>query len=65
MTRKDYEAIADIIRRQMKASEHSWKTDELTPAQEAIRKTAIHLAVTFGDMNPRFNREIFYKACGL
>ena len=65
MTKKDYEAIADIIRRQMKRSEHSWKTDELTPAQEAVRLVAVHLAVLFGDTNPRFNNETFYEACGL
>ena len=64
MTRKDYELIADTIRRVYASSCHSWH-DAPTERQNAIRELANSLVCKLVADNPRFNEEIFFKACGL
>ena len=58
MTKKDYELIADAI-----------KTSRKVINGEAVLVSVEHLANTLATdleiQNPRFNREIFLKACGV
>lgn len=61
MTKKDYEAIAEIIAKVMKRDKFGGQP---TTREEAVHLMAIHLSTYFGDQNPRFNRDTFYKACG-
>lgn len=61
MTRKDYEAIADIITKVKNREEFG---GEPVTRDTALILMVIHLAEYLGDENPRFNRETFYRACG-
>ena len=58
MTKKDYELIAEAI-----------KTSRKVTQGESVLVSVAHLANTLAtDLeieNPRFNREIFLKACGV
>jgi hypothetical protein len=65
MTRKDYQKIAKAVSDTVTEWEHSWKTDEMTPAQLAVASLAEKLAVLFAQDNERFNPSKFYTACGL
>jgi hypothetical protein len=65
MTRKDYQKIAKAVSDTLTEWEHSWKTDEMTPAQLAVSSLAEKLAVLFAQDNERFNPSKFYTACGL
>jgi len=59
MTRKDYELMADIIRRQLNKG-------PLTGDRMAtIQDIALEMSYVFGGNNERFNFERFYVACGL
>jgi Fe-S-cluster formation regulator IscX/YfhJ len=58
MTKKHYEAIAQVI------------NDEIRPySPEAVQSTTYNvinnLADYFADDNPKFNRERFLEACGI
>ena len=56
MTRKDYEYIADIIRRH----KEDYDGDAGT-----LASVAESLATYFGACNPAFSEERFYEACGM
>lgn len=61
MTKKHYEAIADVLRNCVEAEKNMCNgvcTDKLAYIAE-------HLAEYFASDNPRFNRERFLKACGV
>jgi hypothetical protein len=61
MTKKDYELIAGVI---AELVEH--KRDKGAFAHNPELSTvADFFADTLADTNPRFNREIFLKACGV
>ncbi len=53
MTRKHFEAIAEII-----------NLHRATGDSETVRRLADELSVYFEDENPRFNRPTFLAACG-
>ena len=53
MTKKDYELIAEVLAT-------SWHG-----SQELKSGIAYNMAEALEDTNPRFNREIFLKACGV
>ena len=55
MTKKHYEAIAAIIKRQMK----------FTDCPGEIENVAANLAIFLRTQNPKFDRDKFLKACGL
>lgn len=57
MTRKDYEAIAEVIRaeRGRVSEDQEWALDRLTE----------RLADVFGRDNPRFDRDRFLRAAGV
>lgn len=55
MTRKDFEAMAQLIRETY--------TDS-TETEEALKNLAERMAAMFKRENPRFNRAIFLTACG-
>ena len=59
-----YEKIAKAVSDTVTEWEHSWKTDEMTPAQLAVASLAEKLAVLFAQDNERFNPSKFYTACG-
>ena len=65
MTQKDYQKIAKAVSDTVTEWEHSWKTDEMTPAQLAVASLAEKLAGLFAQDNERFNPSKFYTACGL
>ena len=52
MTKKDYELIARIIK-------------EAGLAQNDLERIANDFAYTLASKNPRFNRDMFLKACGV
>ena len=54
LTRKDYKAIAEIVKRQVE--------DE---SGDIAILTAYDLADYFAQENPRFARGVFLEACGL
>lgn len=56
MTKKHYEAIARVFRR---------NTDLPAAAGAAVRETARELADVLQADNPRFDRDRFLTACGL
>jgi hypothetical protein len=61
MTRKDYERIADAMKRAY------WQTssrDSLT-GQRTYAAYVQNLAAEFLKDNPRFSKHRFYEACGL
>lgn len=53
MTRKDYQLIAEVIAT-------AWHGSSETKADLVNR-----FADALEDTNPRFNREIFFRACGI
>lgn len=53
MTRKDYELIANVL-------DVAW-----WGSNDQKRHIVYDLADALGAENPRFNREIFLKACGI
>jgi len=59
MTKKDYILIASC------AKEVFNKYREIDPRSEALELFIIRLAEKLEADNPLFNREKFYKACGL
>lgn len=59
MTKKDFEAFAAIVRSEME-SNSSGTSGEATAVSFAEK-----LADYCAEMNPRFKRNLFYKACGL
>ena len=58
MTRKDYQKVADIIRKNLA---NSWDDS----SEFTVGNIAQDLAVMFFSDNERFNPSMFYKACGL
>jgi hypothetical protein len=59
MTKKDYELIADTFR----LAESVTATSGLYDAELALGLAATMLADRLERQNPRFNRELFIKAC--
>lgn len=57
MTKTHFEAIAKTIRTQ---AEEVGDSDEWF----TVKSTAIRLAATFAEINPRFNPQTFLTACG-
>jgi hypothetical protein len=57
MTRKDYEAIAEVIERLAEKYRH----DE---GRHIVAEFAEDIAEVMTNDNPRFNRDTFYRACG-
>ena len=57
MTRKDYQLIADAVRKAMTA-DHGWDT-------RPICRTARDIADALASDNPRFDRARFLAACGV
>lgn len=60
-SRKDYEAMASALSRQIKEAETNGDTKLLS----ALVTLAIDSATYFGDDNPRFDRRRYLKACGV
>lgn len=58
MTRKDFEAIAEIL-----AAERA--VQQSIPAKVAVSGVAYSLADYFARANPRFDRQRFYVAAGV
>lgn len=58
MTRKDYELIAGVIRKQAEANKDSG------PDQIRLYSVACDLAVAFADENSRFDMQRFLVATG-
>jgi len=63
MTRKDYIAIAEVIRQAGPAS--GMPTDWKTGCNSAREYIARNLAYSLAADNPRFDRARFLKACGV
>ena len=53
MTRKDFQLIADVLRAHQR---RTW--DDRT-----VRGLAMSFAIELAKTNPRFNKELFLKAC--
>lgn len=72
MSRKDYEAMAQIVKRAVNAAvtvrtvENGIGSDtRLSTAQAmAVESLAYDMALTFADDNARFDHVRFYEACG-
>lgn len=68
MTRKDYKLIAETFQEMTNALQESksWRGEEKTSGYLAlIRELTNNLSDKLQAENPRFNREIFWKASGL
>ena len=59
MTKKDYEAIAHVI------NNNRIDFEEGEDGYVVLNLVSHHLAHYMAQDNPRFNREIFLKACGV
>lgn len=59
MTKKDFEAFAAIINQEVLSN------CEGTSGQATAHSFANKMADYCAEMNPRFNRSLFLKACGL
>lgn len=67
MTRKDYELIAGVIKRETHSHIH-YTTEQrhlLDRRLAILHDTASQLARMFAHDNPRFDRDRFLKACGV
>ena len=62
MTRKDYIAIADAVRR---AEPVAMIESERPILRQAWARTADRIADALANDNPRFDRGCFLKACGV
>ena len=60
MTKKHFESIASDIRQEVDFARET----ERFEAVAALRVLANSLAATFQAMSPRFDRDVFLKACG-
>ena len=57
MTRKDFQLIADVLSAVLKAKENN-------PANRVVvEEIAVTFASELAKTNPRFNKELFLKAC--
>ena len=63
LTRKDFEAVAAVLRRQMAPTEGTFAVR--TKRRETITAVAHGLADVFAADNPRFERRKFLTACGV
>lgn len=59
MTKKDFEAIAYMLKKELNSN------SEGTSGEATVFSLAQNLSDYFSEMNPRFKRDVFYKACGL
>jgi hypothetical protein len=69
MSRKDFVAVAAAINLSAIQLRNTYagvgQEVHQAFAIAGLRAVAINLANTFGDANPRFNRNIFLAACGV
>lgn len=72
MSRKDYEMIAKVISEtfnydDLRSSNHSPSIIPLMIREIEYFKAELcrRLAIKFGDANGRFNKDMFYDACGI
>jgi hypothetical protein len=69
MTRKDYELIADSIRRSVQEVKDIYGESEVKDIEShmavAISITIRNLQLGLKQDNQRFNPDTFYKACGI
>lgn len=65
MTKKHYEAIANIYRLQIQSARRHTRKEHREIEEYADTSTAKALADYFAQDNPRFDRERFLKACGI
>ena len=61
MTKKDYIVIAKTLNKLVKGVEQDFSKHHMG----VIRELVNNLSNEFQEDNPRFDREIFWKACGL
>lgn len=61
MTRKDYQLIADVFHTRIKALEYLGLDSPLGQ----MYTLALAMAAALEKENPRFDRDIFLKACGV
>ena len=59
MTKKDYEAFAAIINKERRRNISG------TSGEATVVSFANKIADYCAEMNPRFKRNLFFKACGL
>ena len=68
MTRKDFQLIADVIKAQhdqLIARQGRAKWDKPGGSSGTVRNIARTLADELANTNPRFNKALFLKACGI
>lgn len=66
MTKKDYQLIADSVRRTIRVEEWTEKNQVKKYAKiKALRLVASDLAGSLYGDNPKFDRERFLTACGI
>lgn len=63
LSRKDYKAIAEIIKQEFTAFDDTGEDDY--EGKHATISISKRLADYFAAENPQFNRDRFMKACGL
>lgn len=61
MTKKHFEAIANNFDKEITLAR---ATGDLS-AQFSLKCLALSMAATFAEFNPRFDREVFIRACGI
>ena len=64
MTKKDYELIARALKNGWLATPPSFKGYEIDP-YECYRTVVDRMVKALEQQNPRFNKTIFYDACGI
>ena len=67
MTRKHFEAVAEIIRLSapLEPALHENESIWIDGAKDMLGRVASDLADLFAQENPRFDREKFLRACGV
>lgn len=58
MSKKDYVAMAAVIAK-------NYAVANSVDGRDAIREVALNMAGVFAKDNPRFNMNMFLKACGV
>ena len=65
MTRKDYEAIAEVIAYSVRRWDTETEGNTPREVRQTIEEIANGIAEVFDWENPRFDADKFYRACGL
>lgn len=65
VSKKDFELVAAVVRRRLKAIDPHAYYGDVNVNLLSLEKSVDILSEAFSNTNPRFDRDRFRKACGL